>query len=103
MTGHLSHLRQRIELPLDLQSADVGEGLWLQPRSVQDVVAVDQKAVELANHLERAAKGNMRQCVNVSNFVSNFYREENKGLYVVARNFFLLLLNCSAWPCLGPA
>ena len=27
----------------------------------------------------------------------------NKGLYVVARNFFLLLLNCSAWPCLGPA
>ena len=31
------------------------------------------------------------------------YREANKGLYVVARNFFLLLLNCSAWPCLGPA
>ena len=24
-------------------------------------------------------------------------------MYVVARNFFLLLLNCSAWPCLGPA
>ena len=22
---------------------------------------------------------------------------------MVARNFFLLLLNCSAWPCLGPA
>ena len=65
MSGNLSHLRQRIELPLDLQSADVGEGLWLQPRSVQDVVAVDQKAVELANHLERAAKGNMRQCVKL--------------------------------------
>ena len=31
------------------------------------------------------------------------YRGGNKGLYVVARNFFLLLLNCSAWPCLGPA
>ena len=30
------------------------------------------------------------------------YRGGNKGLYVVARNFFLLLLNCSAWPCLGP-
>ena len=30
-------------------------------------------------------------------------RGENKGLYVVARNFFLLLLNCSDWPCLGPA
>ena len=26
-----------------------------------------------------------------------------KSLYVVARNFFLLLLNCSAWPCLAVA
>ena len=32
-----------------------------------------------------------------------FYRGGNKGLHVVARNVFLLLLNCSAWPCLGPA
>ena len=31
------------------------------------------------------------------------YREVSKGLYVHARNFFLLLLKCSAWPCLGPA
>ena len=31
------------------------------------------------------------------------YRGGNKGLYVVARNSFLLLLNCSAWLCLGPA
>ena len=30
------------------------------------------------------------------------YRGENKCLYEVAINFFLLLLNCSAWPCLGP-
>ena len=41
------------------------------------------------------------------NFVSEekfvVYREVNKGLYVVARNVFLLLLNCSAWPCLVPA
>ena len=29
------------------------------------------------------------------------YRARKKGLYVVARNFFLLLLNCSAWPCPG--
>ena len=29
------------------------------------------------------------------------YREANKGLYVVARNFFLLLLNCSAWVLLS--
>ena len=26
-----------------------------------------------------------------------------KGSYVVARIFFLVLLNYSAWPCLGPA
>ena len=31
------------------------------------------------------------------------YRGGNKCVYVVARNFFLLLFNCSAWPCLGPA
>ena len=30
-------------------------------------------------------------------------RVRNKGVYVVTRNFFLLLLNCSARPCLGPA
>ena len=29
------------------------------------------------------------------------YRGVNKGLYVVARNFFLLLLNCSAWVLLS--
>ena len=31
------------------------------------------------------------------------YRAPGKCLYVVARNFFLHLLNCSVWPCLGPA
>ena len=29
------------------------------------------------------------------------YRGGNKGLHVVARTFFLILLNCSAWPCLA--
>ena len=31
------------------------------------------------------------------------YRDRLKGLYVVGRSLFLLLLHCSAWPCLGPA
>ena len=31
------------------------------------------------------------------------YRAEKKSWYVVTRNFFLLLLNFSAWPCLGAA
>ena len=33
----------------------------------------------------------------------NIYRDEIYSLYVAGWNFFLLLLNCSAWPCLGPA
>ena len=36
-------------------------------------------------------------------FMYCMYRAEKKSWYVVARNFYLLLLNCSAWPCLGPA
>ena len=36
-------------------------------------------------------------------FMLCIYRYRLKSLYVVARNFFLLLLNCSVWPCLGPA
>ena len=35
--------------------------------------------------------------------VKHTYRDRLKGLYVVARNFFLLLLNFSAWPCLAVA
>ena len=31
------------------------------------------------------------------------YRYWLKSLYMVAWNFFLLLLNCYGWPCLGPA
>ena len=31
------------------------------------------------------------------------YRDRLKSLYVVARNFFLLLLNFSAWLCLDVA
>ena len=31
------------------------------------------------------------------------YRWGNKGVFMVATNLFQILLNCSAWPCLGPA
>ena len=37
------------------------------------------------------------------NLEHTYYREVKKGLYVVARNFFLLLLNGSAQLCLDPA
>ena len=35
--------------------------------------------------------------------IHRVYRGPRNGFYVVGRNFFLLLLNCYAWPCLGPA
>ena len=47
-------------------------------------------------------RGEDRKFVESGEQVHN-YRARNKGLYVVARNFFLLLLDWSAWPCLGPA
>ena len=34
---------------------------------------------------------------------TELYRAPKKCVYMVARNFFLLLLNFSAWPCLGAA
>ena len=34
---------------------------------------------------------------------NEYYRAKKKSWFVVARNVFLLLLNFSAWPCLGPA
>ena len=42
-------------------------------------------------------------CGTTERTSSVMYRGGNKCLYVVAINFFLLLLNFSSWPCLGPA
>ena len=36
-------------------------------------------------------------------FKNGTYRVEKKSWYMVGRNFFLLLLTFSAWPCLGAA
>ena len=40
--------------------------------------------------------------MNLNSSASN-YRAPKNGLYEVARNLILLLLTCTAWPCLGPA
>ena len=50
----MPYLRQWFWLLPDLHAAHVDEGLRLQPGNVQDVVAVDQEPVELADHLQRA-------------------------------------------------
>ena len=42
-------------------------------------------------------------CLSIILFFMGNYRAEKKSWYVVARNLFLLLLNFSAWPCLGAA
>ena len=58
---------------------------------------------------ERWGSFPMHFCNAISRLVSSvvtaltLYRAEKKSWYVVARNFFLHLLNFSAWPCLGPA
>ena len=39
----------------------------------------------------------------VSMMLSLEYRDRLKGLYVIARSLFLVLLTCSGCPCLGPA
>ena len=38
-----------------------------------------------------------------SRTLTTMYRDEIYSLYVVWKILFLLFLNCSAWPCLGPA
>ena len=52
--------------------------------------------VETAYKVYVCPRGNLLYC-------RPYYWFRLKGSYVVARIFFLLLLNCSAWPCLGPA
>ena len=56
----------------------------------------------LRTRSESSAKNNYHAATS-GTVLDSIYREVNKGVYVVAKYFFLLLLNCSTWPCLGPA
>ena len=47
--------------------------------------------------------GSIRLDRSFYGFTEMNYRAEKKSWYVVARNFFLLFLNFSAWPCLAVA
>ena len=51
----------------------------------------------------KKAKKYARETFDLKENAPLYYRAPKICLYVVARNFFLLLLTCSAWPCLGPA
>ena len=44
-----------------------------------------------------------RSATQMTTSLTTPYRDSLKVLYMAARIFFLFLLNCSAWPCLGPA
>ena len=76
-----------------------------------DVFVVDPPALGLAHmaHVRefclaffRGFRNNWREIRKV--FITMYtYRDRLKGLYMVARYFFLLMLNFSAWPCLAVA
>ena len=62
------------------------------------------EARNLEIRLDLSAPDLLRPISDIGNVnLSQRYRDRLKGLYVVARNFFMLLLNCSAWPCLAVA
>ena len=48
-------------------------------------------------------KSGEKKCLVQLGMQRLLYRDRLKGWYVVARNFFLLLLNFSAWPYLAVA
>ena len=74
----------------------------LRQRSIHSSVTQRQS---FAHHilLGETVLRNKIQPKNAVGGTINVYRDRLKGLYVVARSLFLLLLSCSAWPCLGPA
>ena len=79
---------------------ELGDGVGGAPRQFGEQVSeLDQKQTKYFR--ARIAKEVAKHVVVKR--LANKYREVNKGLYVVARHFFLILLNCSAWLCLGPA
>ena len=103
--SHSPHRRAFVDLlPLPyayLQGPNSMEKLWLEFWL--------EKPLEFWLEIPRGADsigiGEIHRVRWKSQWISQwiFYRGGNKGLYVVARNFFLLLLNCLAWLCLGPA
>ena len=54
-----------------------------------------------ANHFKGGDSNSSRGEFHLTNGWN--YRDRLKSLNMVAKNFFLLLCNCSAWTCLGPA
>ena len=94
-------------LPLHLppQRRRLSPRLISKLRGRRRLYRLPQSALEIDTHVysgDHLPIGRTNGRVNY--LTTRVYRGGNKGLYVVARNFFLLLLNCSsAWPCLGPA
>ena len=52
---------------------------------------------------QQSVFGMGKKLLGIRKMVGTLYRGPKNGLHVVARNLFLLLLTCSAWPRLGPA
>ena len=67
------------------------------------VARIGKLAKAAENTDEREPGGFQSITHSLLRLTSFLYRAPGKCSYVVARSFFLLLLNCSAWLCLGPA
>ena len=73
-----------------------GSGGGSSADSIREVV---NAAISLEFQRQRDRDYNSRQVGYPNHAV--VYKDRLKGLCVVARNVFLLLLNCYAWPCLA--
>ena len=76
-----------------LSSQPVGWLAWCSPTESTPQMRSELISLTAALHI----------CVFHKRLGKFRYRDRLKCLYVVARNLFLLLLSCSARPCLGPA
>ena len=71
---------------------DVEKGIGCRVDPDEEIVLATLSFISISAFLSRISKKKFE-----------LYRAEKKSWYMVARNFFLLLLNFSAWPCLGAA
>ena len=78
---------------------------WMreQKKERHSKVARIGKLAKAAENTDERELGGFQSITHSLRLTSFLYRAHGKCSYVVARNFFQLLLNCSAWPCLGPA
>ena len=74
----------------------------LTPYILRELIRLDRR-VESRNCIWSLHRNWLCKDLSQNQRKLTVYRDRLKCLYVVARSLILLLLTCSAWPCLGPA